>query len=132
MFLSVDNPGKTWAYFGTGALGFCGGFFLVPIYALIQQRPDKRDKGTVVAASQTLTFVGILLSAGVYYLLTSDKVLGLSAQDTFLAIGLLMFLGTSYIVYLLPDSLIRLLGFFVTHFHTISDLNPILNYCAGL
>ncbi|MED6313441.1 MAG: MFS transporter, partial [Verrucomicrobiota bacterium] len=34
VFLSVDNPGKTWAYFGTGALGFCGGFFLVPIYAL--------------------------------------------------------------------------------------------------
>ncbi|HAH97768.1 MAG TPA: acyl-[ACP]--phospholipid O-acyltransferase [Verrucomicrobiales bacterium] len=121
VFLSVDNPGKTWAYFSTGALGFCGGFFLVPIYALIQQRPDKRDKGTVVAASQTLTFVGILLSAGVYYLLTSDKVLGLSAQDTFLAIGLLMFLGTSYIVYLLPDSLIRLLGFFVTR--TIYRLN---------
>jgi len=93
----------------------------VPIYALIQQRPDKKDKGTVVGASATLTFVGILLSAGAYYLLTSDNVLGLSAQDTFLAIGVLMFLGTVYIIYLLPDSLVRLVGFFVTR--TIYRLN---------
>jgi len=119
--MSVDSPSHTWAYLNVGALGFSGGFFLVPIYALIQQRPDKKDKGTVVAASATLTFVGILLSAGAYFLLTSDEVMGLSAQDTFLAIGVLMFLGTTYIVYLLPDSLVRLVGFFVTR--TIYRLN---------
>ncbi len=119
--MSVENPGIAWAFFNIGALGFAGGFFLVPIYALIQQRPDKKDKGTVVGASATLTFVGILLSAGAYYLLTSDNVLGLSAQQTFLAIGVLMFLGTAYIVYLLPDSLVRLVGFFVTR--TIYRLN---------
>ena len=119
--MSVENPGIAWAFFNIGALGFAGGFFLVPIYALIQQRPDKKDKGTVVGASATLTFVGILLSAGAYYLLTSDNVLGLSAQQTFLAIGVLMFLGTTYIVYLLPDSLVRLVGFFVTR--TIYRLN---------
>ncbi|MBT4902151.1 MAG: MFS transporter [Verrucomicrobia bacterium] len=119
--MSVENPGIAWAFFNIGALGFAGGFFLVPIYALIQQRPDKKDKGTVVGASATLTFVGVLLSAGAYYLLTSDNVLGLSAQQTFLAIGVLMLLGTSYIVYLLPDSLVRLVGFFVTR--TIYRLN---------
>ena len=119
--MSVENPSVAWAFFNICALGFAGGFFLVPIYALIQQRPDKKDKGTVVGASATLTFVGILLSAGAYYLLTSDNVLGLSAQDTFLAIGVLMFLGTVYIIYLLPDSLVRLVGFFVTR--TIYRLN---------
>jgi len=112
--MSVESPSKALAYGGVGGLGFFGGFFLVPILALVQQRPDKKDKGTVVAASSTLTFLAILLSAGAYFLLTSDKVLGLSPQQTFLAIGVLMFLGTTYIIYLLPDSLVRLVGFFVT------------------
>jgi len=112
--MSVESPSKALAYGGVGGLGFFGGFFLVPILALIQQRPDKKDKGTIVAASSTLTFLAILLSAGAYFLLTSDKVLGLSPQQTFLAIGVLMFLGTTYIIYLLPDSLVRLVGFFVT------------------
>ena len=112
--MSVETPSKAWAYGSVGGLGFFGGFFLVPILALIQQRPDKKDKGTVVATSSTLSFVGILLSAGAYYLLTSDKVLGLSAQQTFLAIGVLTFLGAAYIIYLLPDSLVRLVAFFVT------------------
>ena len=75
--MSIEAPTKIWAYGNIGGLGFCGGFFLVPMMALIQQRPDKKDKGTVVATSSTLSFVGILLSAGVYFLLTSDMVLGL-------------------------------------------------------
>ena len=112
--MSIEAPTKIWAYGNIGGLGFCGGFFLVPMMALIQQRPDKTDKGTVVATSSTLSFVGILLSAGVYFLLTSDMVLGLSAQQTFLAIGTLTFLGTAYIIYLLPDSLVRLVAFFIT------------------
>ena len=49
----------------------------------------------MVAAAATRTVVASLLAAGAYYLLTSDKVMGLSAQDTFLAIGVLMFLGTT-------------------------------------
>ncbi len=112
--MSVETPSKAWAYGSVGGLGFFGGFFLVPILALVQQRPDKKDKGTVVATSSTLSFVGILLSAGAYFLLTSDKVLGLSAQQTFLAIGVLTFLGAAYIIYLLPDSVVRLVAFFVT------------------
>jgi len=112
--MSVESPSKALAYGCVGGLGFFGGFFLVPILALVQQRPDKKDKGTVVATSSTLTFLAILLSAGAYFLLTSDKVLGLSPQQTFLAIGVLMFLGTTYIIYLLPDSLVRLVGFIVT------------------
>ena len=61
-----------------------------------------------------LTFVGIFLSALIYYLLTSSDFLGLSEPQTFLAIGGLTLLGTGYIIYLLPDSLVRLVGFFVT------------------
>ena len=112
--MSLEDPPNWWAYANIGGLGFFGGFYLIPILAMIQQRPDKKDKGTVVATASMLTFVGIFLSALVYYLLTSSDFLGLSEPQTFLAIGVLTLLGTGYIIYLLPDSLVRLVGFFVT------------------
>ena len=41
------------------ALGFSAGFFAVPVNALIQHRPDEKDKGGVIAAANLLSFVGI-------------------------------------------------------------------------
>src|SRR5258708_4798052 len=38
-------------------LGFAGGFFIVPISALLQHRPDKAKKGEVLAAANLLSFV---------------------------------------------------------------------------
>src|SRR5262245_36596206 len=42
-----------------GLLGFAGGFFAVPVMAIIQHRPDPMRKGGVIAASNQLSFVGI-------------------------------------------------------------------------
>ena len=53
-----------------GALGFWAGFFAVPVNALIQHRPREEDKGGIIAAANLLSFVGITLSAGVYYVFT--------------------------------------------------------------
>ncbi|HEX4487142.1 MAG TPA: MFS transporter, partial [Terriglobales bacterium] len=49
------------------ALGFAAGFFAVPINALIQHRPNEKDKGGVIAAANLLSFVGIGAASGVYY-----------------------------------------------------------------
>ena len=43
------------------------GFFAVPVNALIQHRPDEKDKGGVIAAANLLSFVGIGAAAGIYY-----------------------------------------------------------------
>ncbi len=51
-------------------LGFFGGFFIVPIAALLQHRPAREQKGSLLAAANLLSFVGIFLASGVYYLLT--------------------------------------------------------------
>src|SRR5246127_61789 len=53
------------------ALGFSGGFFIVPISALIQHRPDEDKKGGVIAAANLLSFVGIGAASGAYYLLAT-------------------------------------------------------------
>jgi acyl-[acyl-carrier-protein]-phospholipid O-acyltransferase/long-chain-fatty-acid--[acyl-carrier-protein] ligase len=42
-------------------LGFAGGFFIVPVNALIQQRPKPEEKGRTIAAANLLSFVGVAL-----------------------------------------------------------------------
>ncbi len=95
------------------ALGFFAGFFAVPINALIQHRPDEKDKGGVIAAANLLSFVGIGGAAGVYYLLQHS--LHLSPPKIFLSASLMTVAATAYVLYLLPDALLRLLLWFATH-----------------
>src|SRR5215472_17051321 len=49
------------------ALGICAGFFVVPVNALIQNRPRPEVKGRVIGASNFLSFGGIALQPLVQY-----------------------------------------------------------------
>ncbi len=94
-------------------LGFFGGFYAVPLNALIQHRPTPEQKGGIIAAANLLSFVGVFLAAGVYFLLAA--VVHLQPGRIFLA-GAIMTLGaTFYAVFLLPDSLLRLALWMLTH-----------------
>ncbi|MDQ1410326.1 MAG: acyl-[acyl-carrier-protein]-phospholipid O-acyltransferase [Acidobacteriaceae bacterium] len=42
-------------------LGFAGGFFVVPINALIQRRPSATEKGRTIAVANMLSFIGVTL-----------------------------------------------------------------------
>ena len=94
-------------------LGFAGGFFIVPINALIQHRPEENKKGGVIAAANLLSFVGIGAASGVYYVLTRFAHLGPAAIFLWASIATLV--ATAYVLYLLPDSLLRLLLWIATH-----------------
>jgi acyl-[acyl-carrier-protein]-phospholipid O-acyltransferase / long-chain-fatty-acid--[acyl-carrier-protein] ligase len=48
-------------------LGVCAGFFVVPVNALIQNRPKPEVKGRVIGASNFLSFGGIALQPFVQY-----------------------------------------------------------------
>src|SRR6185312_6198191 len=60
-------------------LGFCAGFFAVPINALIQHRPDEVNRGGTIAAANLLSWIGIGAATGVYYLLQHSFKLSPSA-----------------------------------------------------
>jgi acyl-[acyl-carrier-protein]-phospholipid O-acyltransferase / long-chain-fatty-acid--[acyl-carrier-protein] ligase len=94
-------------------LGFAGGFFIVPINALIQHRPEESKKGGVIAAANLLSFVGIGAASGAYFVLTHYLHLGPAA--IFLWTSLATLAATSYMLYLLPDALLRLLLWIATH-----------------
>src|SRR5712664_4220590 len=77
-------------------LGFFGGFFAVPINALIQHRPAPERKGGVIAAANLLSFVGVFLAAGAYYLLATG--FHLNPGGIFLAGAVMTLLATLYAV----------------------------------
>jgi acyl-[acyl-carrier-protein]-phospholipid O-acyltransferase/long-chain-fatty-acid--[acyl-carrier-protein] ligase len=98
---------------GLSALGFFGGFFIVPISAMLQHRPASSQKGGVLAAANLVSFIGIFLASGVFYLLSS--VLKLTPPQIFLAIAIATLLATVYVVMLLPDSLLRFVMWGLSH-----------------
>jgi acyl-[acyl-carrier-protein]-phospholipid O-acyltransferase/long-chain-fatty-acid--[acyl-carrier-protein] ligase len=94
-------------------LGFFGGFFAVPVGALIQHRPRPEQKGGVIAFANWLSFIGIFLAAFAYWVFAT--LLHQTPAGIFLDGAVLTLLATVYSVYLLPDSLIRLVLWMVTH-----------------
>ena len=96
-----------------GLLGFFGGFYAVPLNALIQHRPDPERKGGVIAAANLISFVGVFAAAGVYFEMA--EWLRLRADEIFLAGAFLTLAATLYAVVFLPDSLLRLGMWALTH-----------------
>jgi len=93
-------------------LGFFSGFFIVPVAALLQHRPDKARKGEMLATANLLSFVGVFLASGTYYLLAD--VAQCSPRQIFLFGGILTFVGAIYALVLLPDALVRFILWIVT------------------
>jgi acyl-[acyl-carrier-protein]-phospholipid O-acyltransferase/long-chain-fatty-acid--[acyl-carrier-protein] ligase len=94
-------------------LGFAGGFFIVPIAALLQHKPSRETKGEVQAVANWLSFVGVFLASGAHWLFAQK--LQFTPRHIFLAGGVMTFLGGIYAVYLLPDSLLRFVMWCLTH-----------------
>lgn len=65
----LSLPGLSyWAVAGQLAfLGVAGGFFVVPVNALIQQRPKPEEKGRTIAVANLLSFVGVALQPVAQY-----------------------------------------------------------------
>ncbi|MBF0499001.1 MAG: MFS transporter [Candidatus Riflebacteria bacterium] len=116
-FFSVDLAwfvgGYSHALIALTLLGLGGGFFAVPINSLIQHRPEAGVKGGIQGFSYFLTNIGLILSSACFYLLTI--VLHLSPPQVFLTGAVFTVIATSYAVWLLPDSLLRLILWILTH-----------------
>ncbi|HEY8716415.1 MAG TPA: acyl-[ACP]--phospholipid O-acyltransferase, partial [Candidatus Acidoferrum sp.] len=113
LLLGAPNLAFTYVLGLLAALGFSAGFFAVPVNALIQHRPDDKQKGGVIAAANLLSFVAIALATGMYYVF--QHFWHLSPPAIFLVSALATVAATAYVLYLLPDALLRLLLWFATH-----------------
>lgn len=95
-----------------GMLGFWAGFFAVPVNALIQHKPAEQDKGGIIAAANLLSFVGIAISSGVYFVFTAY--VHLDPRGVIVAASCITAFSTAYVLYLLPEWFGRLILFFAT------------------
>jgi acyl-[acyl-carrier-protein]-phospholipid O-acyltransferase/long-chain-fatty-acid--[acyl-carrier-protein] ligase len=82
-------------------LGMAGGFFVVPVNALIQRRPRPEEKGRTIAVANLLSFVGVALQPLAQY-----AMLRLGHPDPsrvfLVAAGMTLLMGIS-LVQMMPD-----------------------------
>jgi acyl-[acyl-carrier-protein]-phospholipid O-acyltransferase/long-chain-fatty-acid--[acyl-carrier-protein] ligase len=110
----LSIPGLTFVplSIGLAALGFFGGFFIVPVSALLQRRPDPKNKGGVLASANLTSFIGVFVAAGVYLLL---RKVGLTVESVFLAGAVMTLAATIYTLWILPDAFARFVLWALTH-----------------
>ena len=106
----TGEPGSSasfWASFWLFALGVASGLFDIPLQAFLQHRSPVQSRGTILAAYNFLTYSGMLLAAGLFWLLAD--VLGWSARQIFLLVGFGALAVLLVVLWLLLASTIRLL-----------------------
>ncbi|MBS1207912.1 MAG: putative phospholipid/glycerol acyltransferase [Proteobacteria bacterium] len=87
-------------------IGVAGGFFTVPLYALIQQRSEPGERSRVIAANNILNAAFMVVSAAFAALALSH---GLTIPQIFLATAIMNAAVAIYIYGLVPEFLIRCL-----------------------
>jgi len=93
-------------------LGLFGGFYIVPLYALIQTRSEKSHQSRIIAANNIMNALFMVVSAVVSMLLFKA---GLSIPQLFLATAVFNLVVAAYIVTLVPEFLARFLSWMLVH-----------------
>ena len=94
-------------------LGASAGLYNIPIQAFLQHRSPEKSIGSILAASNFLAFSAMLGAAGLFWL--SNTVLGLSARQIFLLLGIGTVPVFLYVVWLLPGPTLRFLVWLLSH-----------------
>ncbi len=93
-------------------IGVFGGFFIVPLFALIQTRCDPKHVSRTIAGMNILNALFMVAAAGVAILLLGQ---GFTIPQMFLVTALLNALVAIYIFSLVPEFLMRFLAWLLIH-----------------
>jgi len=105
-------PGVSGTLLLMGLLGMSSGLLIVPLNALLQWRAPAEQRGAVIALANVFVFGGMLAgSVGGWFLAEAE----LSTRGIFLGAAAVTLAGTIWALRLLPQPLLRLLIYFVTH-----------------
>jgi MFS family permease len=104
----LGRPGTYRILGDIALLGAFGGFYSVPLYALIQQHAERKHLSRIIAANNILNAIFMVAASGLSILVL--KSLGLSIPELFLVLALLNAIVAAYIYSLLPEFLMRFLA----------------------
>jgi 1-acyl-sn-glycerol-3-phosphate acyltransferase len=115
----ISRPGSLRVLADVLLLGAFGGFYSVPLYALIQQRSERKHLSRIIAANNIINAVFMVIAS-----LLSIAVLGagFSIPELFIVLALLNAAVAIYIYTLLPEFLMRFLAWIVVN--TIYRVRP--------
>ncbi|MEZ0198586.1 1-acyl-sn-glycerol-3-phosphate acyltransferase, partial [Pseudomonas qingdaonensis] len=102
-----------WILLSIIGLGVFGGFYIVPLYALIQARTAEDERARVIAANNILNALFMVVSAVLTIILLG--VAKLSIPQLFLVVSLLNIAVNTYIFRIVPEFTMRFLIWLLSH-----------------
>ncbi len=100
----LAQPASWRTLFDLLGISVCGGLFIVPLYALLQERSAAAHRARVIAANNTINALFMVVSAvGTVALLAA----GLSIAGVFLVVGVCNLAVAVYVCGLLPQELVK-------------------------
>ena len=93
-------------------LGLFGGFYIVPLYALVQQRSDPAHLSRVIAGNNILNALLMVVASVMAIALLGA---GLDIVQLFMVVGLMNAAVALYIYGLVPEFLLRFVAWILTH-----------------
>jgi 1-acyl-sn-glycerol-3-phosphate acyltransferase len=113
-WLALLGHGQSWLILADIlGIGLFGGFYIVPLYALIQSRTAENERARVIAANNILNALFMVVSAIASILFLS--VAGLSIPELFLVVSLMNIAVNSYIFKIVPEFTMRFLVWLLGH-----------------
>ena len=102
-----------WILLSIVGLGVFGGFYIVPLYALIQARTPEDQRARVIAANNILNALFMVVSAIVTMVLLGAA--GLEIPQLFLVVSLLNIAVNAYIFRIVPEFSMRFMIWLLSH-----------------
>lgn len=96
-------------------LGLFGGMYQIPLDSFIQVTSPHRYRGQIIAATNFLSFFGVLCASGLVYLIT--EVLGFHADKGFTIMGSLTLGVTAIVTFQYFDYLTRFIAMVLSRLH---------------
>src|SRR3989338_7164749 len=113
-WLGVLAQGQAWWVLADIlGIGLFGGFYIVPLYALIQSRTEEHERARVIAANNILNALFMVISALVSIAMLS--LAKLSIPQLFLVVSLMNIAVNTYIFKIVPEFSMRFLVWLLGH-----------------
>jgi 1-acyl-sn-glycerol-3-phosphate acyltransferase len=109
----LARPGSWRILADLALIGAFGGFYSVPLYALIQKRSNRQHLSRIIAANNIINAL-LMVSAAIMSMVLLQS--GFSIPELFLVIAVLNALVAVYIYTLLPEFLMRFLAWMAISF----------------
>lgn len=103
----LARPGSLRVLLDLALLGAFGGFYSVPLYALIQKRAKRQHLSRIIAANNIINSI-FMVSASILSIVLLNS--GFSIPELFLALAVLNVVVAIYIYTLLPEFLMRFIA----------------------